>query len=499
MDNLINSNKQDKVKHSFYFQGDHIESVRNIFEKKLEIDDTIIKKVIGAGLKQGANFVDLYFEYTINNSIMMEEGIIKNSAKAISMGVGIRALKGDQTGYAYSEDLNLEPMLHAAQTAASIASNGSMKNLDINKFNEVNPKNHYKIVHSISDIDISDKITMVQKAEKIAHEYDKRIEKVSVSFADTIKFVQVATSDGVILRDTRPMFRLNLHCIAQEGNNVQQGSSGVGGRVGLEFLDKADHASNIAKKAASHAILLLGAKQAPSGLLPVILGPAQSGILLHEAVGHPLEADFNRKGTSAYSGRIGEVVASKMCTIYDSGVIEHDRGAINFDDEGNESKENILIENGVLIGYMHDRISAENYKTPFSGNGRRESYADYPMPRMTTTYLANGQSEPEEIIRSVKKGVYCESFSGGQVDISNGDFVFVPTVAYMVEDGKITYPIKNFTLIGNGPDAMSKVTMVGNDFAFSEGVWTCGKNGQNVPVGVGLPTTLVSELTVGGI
>ena len=252
-------------------------------------------------------------------------------------------------------------------------------------------------------------------------------------------------------------------------------------------------------EAAEEALLLLDTRQAPSGLMPVILGPAQSGILLHEAVGHPLEADFNRKGTSAYSGRLGEKVAAECCTIYDSGAIAHDRGALNCDDEGVPAQENLLIENGILRGYMHDRISAKHYGVGASGNGRRESYAHYPMPRMTTTFLANGESDPEEIRSAVKRGVYCESFSGGQVDISNGDFVFVPTVAWLVEDGRKTAPIKNFTLIGNGPDAMSKVSMVGNDFAMSEGIWTCGKDGQSVPVGVGLPTVLISEMTVGGI
>ncbi len=481
------------------FNGNHTGAARDIFEKRMGIDDSVINRIIGAGLNNAVNFVDVYFEYGIANSIIMEDGIIKSSSKSVSMGVGIRSLKGDQTGYAYSEDFDIDPMLHAAKTASAIAANGSVKTFDAHKFNEKQEANHYKISHSISDTDIAEKIQMIQRAEKIAREYDKRIEKVTVTLADATKFVQIYTSEGLLLRDTRPMFRMNVQCIAQDGENIQQSSSGVGGRVGANFLTESDHAADLAEKAASRAILLLGAKQAPSGTMPVILGPAQSGILLHEAVGHPLEADFNRKGTSAYSNRIGEVVASKLCTIYDSGTVDYDRGAINFDDEGNSSKENILIENGVLKGYMHDRISAEHFKTPFSGNGRRESYADYPLPRMTTTYLANGESEQEEIIKAVKRGVYCESFSGGQVDISNGDFVFVPTIAYMIEDGKLSYPIKNFTLIGNGPDAMSKVTMVGNDFAFSEGVWTCGKDGQSVPVGVGLPTVLISELTVGGM
>ncbi|MBF0286555.1 MAG: metalloprotease TldD [SAR324 cluster bacterium] len=479
--------------------NDPTQASQEIFKEQMNVDDATMMQVLNTALSLGGDFADLYFEYTLRNSIILEEGIIKNSAKAVIMGVGIRVIKGEQTGYGYSENLHIKPMLHAARTAASIASGSTVKTLNGSKFNETIPPNYYKVLHTIADLEITEKIRLIQEVEKAAHAHDPRIIKVTATLADSIKFVQVASSDGTIMRDTRPMFRLSVQCIAQEKNNIQVGFSGVGGRVGINFLEQANHAKIIGDKAATQAILLLDAQQAPSGTMPVILGPAQSGILLHEAVGHPIEADFNRKGTSAYSGRIGEVVASELCTIYDSGQIENDRGALNVDDEGNIPIESILIEKGVLKGYMHDRISAEYFQTKASGNGRRESYAHYPVPRMTTTYLASGESDPEEIIRSVKKGVYCESFNGGQVDISNGDFVFVPTVAYMIEDGQKIYPIKNFTLIGNGPDAMSKVTMVGNDFAFSEGIWTCGKDGQSVPVGVGLPTVLVSELTVGGI
>ena len=474
-------------------------AAQEVFEKQMNVDQATLQKVIATAMGLGGDFADLFFEYTLRNSIILEEGIIKNSSKAIVMGVGIRVLKGEQTGYGYSEDLTLAPMLHAAQTAASIASGGRVKFHEAERFNETVPSNYYKIAHSVTDLAIVEKIRLLQEIERTAHNHDERIIKVTATLADSVTFIQIATSEGKIVRDTRPMFRMSVQCIAQEGDNIQTGFSGAGGRVGTHFLEEANQAEAIAQKAASQAILLLSARQAPSGAMPVILGPAQSGILLHEAVGHPIEADFNRKGTSAYSGRVGEKVASELCTIYDSGQIENDRGALNFDDEGHPSSQNILIEKGVLTGYMHDRISAQHYQTQASGNGRRESYAYYPMPRMTTTYLANGDSCAEEIIASVQKGVYCESFSGGQVDISNGDFVFVPTVAYMVEGGKRTYPIKNFTLIGNGPDAMSKITMVGNDFAFSEGIWTCGKEGQSVPVGVGLPTVLVSELTVGGM
>lgn len=488
-----------KIKPDRLFSGDYSKAAKEVFENKLNVDDAAIKQVLDTSLESGGDFSDVYFEYAASNSVIMEDGIIKSSSKAVSMGVGIRVLKGDQTGYAFSENLELNAMKHAARTASAIATNGNVNKFEAARFNENSHPNYYRIEHSISDIDIAEKIKMIQKAEKIARDYDKRIEKVTVTMADVVKYVQIITSEGTMVRDTRPMFRMNVQCLAQEGDNIQQGTAGVGGRVGVEFLNKSDHAKELAERSASQAILLLSAKQAPSGPMPVILGPAQSGILLHEAVGHPLEADFNRKGTSTYSGRIGDKVASDLCTIYDTGSIEYDRGSINFDDEGNATGENILIENGILKGYMQDRISAGHFKTGFSGNGRRESYADYPIPRMTTTYLANGKSDPEEIISSVKRGVYCKSFSGGQVDISNGDFVFVPTVAYLIEDGKLSYPIKNFTLIGNGPDAMSKLSMVGNDFAFSEGVWTCGKDEQSVPVGVGLPTVLISELTVGGM
>ena len=475
------------------------DSVRTLFEEQMGIDGTVLRRMLNEALHRGGDFADLFFEYSMRNSVVMEGGIIKNSAVAVVAGVGIRVVQGDQTGYAYSEDLQLKPMLHAARSAAAIAGSGAVKLEDAWRFNLQSPKNRYPVLHTITDLNLDGKIRLVQRAEAAAKEHDGRIQRVTVALVDSLNLTQVVTSEGHLLRDTRPMFRLNAHCVAQSGDNVQTGTSGVGGRVGQEFLEQSDHPTELGKNAAAESILLLSAKQAPSGPMPVILGPAQSGILLHEAVGHPLEADFNRKGTSAYSGRVGEMVASELCTIYDSGIIDHDRGSINFDDEGCVSQENVLIERGRLRGYMHDRISASHYKTDPTGNGRRESYAHYPLPRMTTTFLARGESAPENIIRSVKRGIYCESFSGGQVDISNGDFVFVPTVAYLIEDGRLAHPLKNFTLIGNGPNAMSKVSMVGEDFVMSEGIWTCGKEGQSIPVGVGLPTVLISEMTVGGM
>jgi len=475
------------------------EAVKQLFEDQMGINDSILRSLLRMALSRGGDFADIHFEYSTRNSVVMEDGIIKNSAVAVVSGVGIRVVQGDQTGYAYSENFEEKPMLHAARTAAAIASNGEVSIDEGFRFNELIPKNYYPVIKTVTDLELVEKIEIVKRTEKSAKDYDDRIIRVTVAMMDALNLTQVITSEGNILRDTRPMFRFNVNCVSQDGENIQNGSSGIGGRVGLDFLNHIDQPQILGERAASEAILLLSAKQAPSGLMPVILGPAQSGILLHEAVGHPLEADFNRKGTSAYSNRIGEKVASELCTIYDSGIIKHERGSINFDDEGILSAENLLIEKGVLKNYMHDRISAKHFCTNPTGNGRRESYAHYPIPRMTSTFLANGESEPEEIIGSVKRGVFCQEFSGGQVDISNGDFVFVPTVAWLVEDGKKTYPIKNFTLIGNGPDAMSKVSMVGNDFSMSEGIWTCGKDGQSVPVGVGLPTVLVSEMTVGGM
>ncbi|MBP43178.1 MAG: metallopeptidase TldD-related protein [SAR324 cluster bacterium] len=474
-------------------------SVSRVFEEQMGIDEKVLDRLLNRALDQGGDFADLFFEYSLRHSVVMEEGIIKNSAVAIISGLGVRVVEGDQTGYAYSEDLQFKAMLHAAGTASAIAHTGKVKLSEARQFNQKVVDNHYPVLKTISDLELTSKIGLVQQAEEAARQHDSRIIRVTVALVDALNLTQVVTSEGGILRDTRPMFRFNVHSIAQDGDQIQNGTAGVGGRVGLDFLESSNHPEELGTKSAKEAILLLGAKQAPSGPMPVLLGPAQSGILLHEAVGHPLEADFNRKGTSAYSGRIGEKVASELCTIYDAGTVNHDRGSLNFDDEGSLTRENILIEQGILRGYMHDRISADYYNLETTGNGRRESYAHYPLPRMTTTYLAAGESDPEDIIRSVKKGVYCASFSGGQVDISNGDFVFVPTIAWLVEDGQFSHPIKNFTLIGNGPDAMSKISMVGNDFAISEGIWTCGKDGQSVPVGVGLPTVLISEMTVGGM
>ena len=336
-----------------------VEAVKHLFEGQMGIDQAVLRKLLNAALHRGGDFADIHFEYSTRNSVVMEDGIIKNSAVAVVSGVGIRVVQNDQTGYAYSEDFDLKPMLHAARTAAAIASSGEVSLAEGFRFNEVVPKNYYPVLETVTDLELVQKIEMVKRTENVARDYDERINRVTVAMMDALNLTQVVTSEGNVLRDTRPMFRLNVHCVSQDGDNIQNGSSGIGGRVGIDYLTQADHAKILGERAAAEAILLLGAEQAPSGILPVILGPAQSGILLHEAVGHPLEADFNRKGTSAYSGRIGEKVASDLCSIYDSGTIANERGAINFDDEGIPSAEKDLhaLRPSGVIGTLTTTLS----------------------------------------------------------------------------------------------------------------------------------------------
>lgn len=454
-----------------------------------------IEKVLAAALEKGADYADIYFEYSVYNSIVLDEKIVKSASQNVSMGAGIRALKGDQTGFAHSEALDLESLMKAARIAASISQESSAKNVSSLGSGLTFP-NRYPVINPAKNLSMPGRVEILQQADEAARIADKRVAQVSANINDSISFILFANSEGILLSDTRPLLRVGVNTILKDKERFETASSGGGGRVGLEYFDR-EPIQKHALEAVRQASILMEAKNAPAGHFPVILKAAQSGILLHEAIGHPLEADFNRKNTSAYSNRMGELVASPLCTIIDDGTILNDRGSINFDDEGIISQKNILIENGKLVKYMHDRISAKYYKTEPTGNGRRESFEYFPIPRMTTTYMENGESDPQEIIASVDKGIYCCTFKGGQVDISNGDFVFVPVEAYWIEKGKISHPVKNFTLIGNGPDVLTKVSMVGNDFAFSDGMWTCGK-GQSVPVGIGLPTLKIDDMTVGG-
>ena len=471
------------------------EAPKNLFHDVFGIDTRRIENLLSTALDSGGDYADVYLEYDVLNSIVLDEQTVKTAGLSVSMGAGIRVLSGDQTGYAHSESMDIEILLKAARQAGAVARNSRGKNqISLKITSDI--ENHYPVIHPAPSMLVSESVAMLQAADKEARASDKRTEQVTASLTNAITIILFANSDGRLLWDVRPMLRTTVNVILKDGDKYETANAGGGGRTGLEYFEShriEDHA----REAVRQAQVLLDAKPAPAGLYPVVLKAAQSGILLHEAIGHPLEADFNRKNTSAYAGRIGEQVASNLCSIVDDGTILNDRGSINFDDEGCPSQKNVLIEKGTLKGYMHDRISARHYKTKPTGNGRRESYQYFPIPRMTTTYMENGESDPGEIIKSVDKGIFCSTFKGGQVDISNGDFVFVPVEAYWIEKGKIQYPVKNFTLIGNGPDVLTKVSMVGNDFEFSDGMWTCGK-GQSVPVGIGLPTIKIEEMTVGG-
>jgi TldD protein len=460
-----------------------------------EIDAAIGRRLLTIALSQGGDDADLYFEYRAGASYSYEDEKVKAVGRGITLGLGVRVVKGDATGYAYCEELSEAAMSEAARTAAQIAAGGKpvtpieVRGFDIPAFYPVK-------IASIDTLPES-KLELLRRGDRAARAYDARIAKVSCSFVEELREILIVTASGKLVRDRQPLLRFGVSAIAEADGKRQGGSGGGGGRFGLEYFvthPPEEHG----REAARVAIAMLHAVDAPAGEMEVVLAPADSGILLHEAIGHGLEADFNRKGTSNYTGRIGQRVASDLCTVVDDGTIGHSRGAINVDDEGNPGQKNTLIENGILVDYMHDAISSRHFKREPSGNGRRESFRSNPLPRMTNTLLTAGKSDPEEILRSVKRGVFAKRFSGGQVNISNGDFVFSLTEGYLIEDGKITAPLKGVNLIGNGPDVLTKVSMLGNDFELSDGIWTCGKDGQSVPVGVGTPTVKISAITVGG-
>ena len=465
------------------------------FADRFGIDAKLMNDILAAALSRGGDFADLFFEHRRTSSIFFEEHAVKNAGGGIVQGVGIRVVAGDATGYAYTEDLTPESMRQAADTAARIASSG--KSAPPIAVASKRGLNLYPVREPAWEAGARAKLEIIRRADAAARAYDPLIQRVTVSFGDEEKHVAIATSDGTFVEDFQPMLRISIQALSEKGNNRQSAIGGGGGRLGMEYFET-HTPEELARDTARQAVLLQSAIDAPAGQFPVVLGSGASGILLHEAVGHGLEADFNRKETSNYTGRVGKPVASTLVTVVDDGTVLNSRGTINVDDEGHLPRKNVLIEEGILQGYMQDRISAKHFGVAPSGNGRRETFQHYPMPRMTNTYMLPGQDSPEDIIKAVDHGLYCLSYSGGQVNISNGDFVFSVTEAYMIEGGRVTAPVKNVTLIGNGPDTLSKVTMVGSDFELSDGRWTCGKEGQSVPVGVGMPTLLVSGITVGG-
>ncbi len=456
-----------------------------------------LERYLAAALSAGGDYADLYFEYQTSTSLSMDESLVKSASQGISAGCGVRVLAGERTGYAYTDNLSPERMMHAAKTAALIASGPSKET--VAAFQEKPARSLYPVALPSVDAEIASKVTLLQRADVAARSYDSRIKEVRVSYGDELRRILIVGSDGTFAEDSQPLARFNVGCIAKTETNSARGSSGGGGRVALEFFsDPISSPEHFAIEAARQAVLQLDAREAPAGDMEVVLGPGWPGVLLHEAIGHGLEADFNRKKTSAFAGLLGKRVASDKCTIVDNGTMPWRRGSLNFDDEGRPTQNTVLIEKGILKNYLSDKLSARLMGMPDTGNGRRESYEHIPMPRMTNTYMLAGQDNPEDIIRSVKHGMYAVNFGGGQVDITNGKFVFSASEAYLIEDGKITAPLRGATLIGNGPDVLTRVSMVGNDLKLDEGVGTCGKDGQSVPVGVGIPTIKVDRLTVGG-
>jgi len=471
---------------------------KSIFFEKYNVTVSDLETYLSEALSRGGDYADLFFEYRINHSIVLEEQIIKSATKGVNLGVGVRVISGEKTGYAYSDDLNRDNVIKAARTAAFIANTAPQGG----KVSVPSPldqaRNLYPIPVFPADLDIARKIALLEEADRAARAYDSRIKQVQASYLDETKHVLIVTSDGCAAWDLQPLVRMNVMCIAEEAGNRQSGYQGGGGRRALDIFTGDLDPGAIARESARQAVLQLGAVDAPAGPMEVVLGPGWPGILLHEAIGHGLEADFNRKKTSAFAGLIGQKVASELCTVVDDGTMPFRRGTLNMDDEGNPTHQTVLIEKGVLQGYLQDRLSAKLMQSSTTGNGRRQSYDHIPMPRMTNTFMMSGESDPQDIIKSVKKGLYAVQFGGGQVDITSGKFVFSASEAYMIEDGHVTAPVKGATLIGDGPTVLRQVTAVGNDLKLDQGIGICGKDGQTIPVCVGLPTTKIQEITVGG-
>jgi TldD protein len=470
---------------------------QSFFAERFGITEHNLEHYLSEALSAGGEYADLYFEYLATTSIGIDEGIVKSATEGVSLGVGVRVIAGERTGYAYSDDLSPEKIRKAARVAAHIAKGPAT--IVKTGFEESRNHNLYPMLSAPHETGLAERVELVKRADLAARAYDGRVFQVQATYADSLRNVLVATSEGRLSFDRQPMARMSVSALARQGDGApQHGHSGGGGRVTLDFFENEKTPEHFAREAARQAIVQLDAVDAPAGETTVVLGPGWPGILLHEAVGHGLEADFNRKGVSAFSGRIGQQVASPLCTVIDDGTIGSRRGSLNVDDEGMPTQKNVLIENGVLRGYLQDKLSSRLTKNTSTGSGRRESYQHIPMPRMTNTYMLAGESDPAEIIKSVQKGLYCATFSGGQVDITSGNFVFSATESYLIENGKLTRPVRGASLIGNGPEALKYVSMVGNDLQLDEGIGVCGKEGQSVPVGVGIPTLKIDKMTVGG-
>ena len=477
--------------------SDLISQAENALLRPADLTPDAVASVLGTLVAApGVDAADLYFQHQISESWVLEDGIVKDGSFHVDQGVGVRALSGEKTGFAYSNDIRLAALSQAAGAARSIARAGQTGTVQAWKrpaFTSL-----YVADNPLEVMAQADKVAFLQRIDAYTRSLDSRITQVSVSMSGVHDTIMVAASDGTWAGDIRPLVRLNVSVIIEHNGRRERGSSGGGGRTDYRYFETEERALAYAREAVRQANVNLQAIAAPAGSMPVVMGPGLSGVLLHEAVGHGLEGDFNRKGSSAYSGRVGEKVASSLCTIVDDGTLPGRRGSLSMDDEGQPTNCTTLIENGILKGYMQDKLNARLMGVPATGNGRRESYAHLPMPRMTNTYMLAGESDPQDIIASVKKGIYCANLGGGQVDITSGKFVFSTSEAYLIEDGKITAPVKGATLIGNGPEVMNRVSMVGHDLELDTGVGVCGKDGQSVPVGVGQPTLKIDQITVGG-
>ncbi len=460
-----------------------------------DLETAKLARVFGSLLSHRLDYADLYFQYSRSESWSLEEGIVKSGSFSIDQGVGVRAISGEKTAFAYSDEISLPALEDAAKATRAIARSGG--NRHPVKARKGTGLQLYQPVDPLASLSDTQKVKLLGRIESLCRARDPRIVQVMANLAAEYDVVLVARSDGVLAADVRPLVRLSVQVIAEENGRREQGSSGGGGRCDYAHFTE-ERLKEYADKAVDQALLNLKSRPAPAGTMTVVLGPGWPGVLLHEAIGHGLEGDFNRKGSSAFCGRIGERVAARGVTVVDDGTLPGRRGSLNIDDEGHPTQCNTLIEDGVLRGYMQDSLNARLMGVPVTGNGRRESFAHVVMPRMTNTYMLNGDRDPKEIIASVERGLYAVNFGGGQVDITNGKFVFSASEAYMIEDGKVTYPVKGATLIGNGPDVLTRVSMVGNDLELDSGVGTCGKEGQSVPVGVGQPTLRIDGLTVGG-
>lgn len=460
------------------------------------LEERHLNKALGSINLRDVDAADLYFQISRNESWTVEDGILKEGSFSLDQGVGVRAVSGEKTGFAYSDELLLPALEQAAGAARAIAKQGQSKSVQVTPGKL--PQSLYPPIDPIISITDEQKKALVSEIDRQTRLLDKRIEQVIVSLTSCQDLVLIAAADGTLAADVRPLVRLNVSVIVEENGRREQGYAGGGARADLKYFLHNDLAMDLAKEAVRQAVILLDASPAPAGAMPVVLGNGWPGILLHEAVGHGLEGDFNRKGTSAFTGRVGQQVASSLCTVVDDGTIEGRRGSLAVDDEGTPGQYNVLIENGILKGYMQDRLNARLMGVAPTGNGRRESFAHIPMPRMTNTFMLAGPHDPQEIIESVDKGLYAPSFGGGQVDITSGKFVFSANEAYLIEKGKVTIPVKGAMLIGDGPEVLGRISMVGNDLELDRGVGTCGKDGQSVPVGVGQPTLRIDELTVGG-